>query len=925
MPTRPDSKSEPDAPSPSGRPFAVIAAAATTIATLIGFAYLFSVWAGSLEITAEDKLRLAAAQYIAGNVKVAGNLAAQVVLTGDTLAALDAEGKPTDELELPAEVAYGDEPPEEPDELPNDQEGWLPLQKFLIGAGLFHEAIEMELPADRRERLKEAVPYLAKANELGFPAGRSADGYRMLGIAHQELGDYEQSAQYLQDAIERDLTMRDELTPLLAISSARRPREDLSEAIEAIDEVLAQETLDRHRRTETELLKIQWLVQLKRFDEAARVIENAKTRIQPAVKVQDRWALNAADSLLLAHANRLVKQILSGIKPTLDDVLAAGVPTKAYTQVDDTQRAELLELIKDLNVMQREATPKRAAQSRLTAGQAFLLAGESSLALAEFTQVRQQRPFGEEGLEGGLSEMELLAEESRGDETLQTSRYLVREIIQSRHLNFTNQREVDFRRRVKNVLARLRRSGEYQSAVEIADAVTRLFGVDATAIEKAIAFRDWGEATLKDGRGPGGETSREAFEVARAKFREAGDAFSVAADQGFNTENYVTTLWSAIDAYQRGRHFSKSIVLLEKYLRYEERMRQPRGLVAHGRALLAEGQPAAAMKSLQTCILEFERDPMRYEARLLAAQAAADSEDNEQAKVLLLENLSDGKLTPQSPIWRDSLHTLGELLYAECDLAMLQSEEMELAQKIEAMRAIESKLTEALRRLNEAVERYWPSPRAQTNRYLFARGHFLAARLPEAEMQDESLLDTAKRDYRQKSNRFRQSALDQFTALIRFLDSQERDGELSEKQQAILRNSLLGQADTLKAMQRYVEAAEAYRDMSLRYLNEPPALEAILGQARMARLLGRDREAELLHAQAEDVLERIPATWDDHFDEMTRFDRDGWERYLKWMNKRNEQARGNKGDANILSFMFYIRLLAGQCQQVLPEQMDLAW
>lgn len=885
----------------------MIAATSTTIATLIGFAYLFSVWAGSTVISDEDKLRLAAAQYVAGNVKVAGNIASQVVLPGDRQRASAGVDQPAVELDIPEE--FPDELPEEesdddasegePEESADDSEGWLSLQKFLVGAGLFHEAIELELPADRRERLKEAVPYLEKANEEGFPPGRDADGFRMLGIAHQELGDYEKSTQYLQQAIERDLTMRAELKPLLAISSARRPLKDLSEAIAAVDEVLARESLDRQKRTETELLKIQWLIQLKRFEQAARVIENARTRIQPAVNVQDRWALNAADSLMLAHAHRVVEEVLAGIEPTLGDNYAAGVPTKSHRQVKPSQRSELTELIKDLTVMQREATPRVASQSRLTAGQALLLAGEPSLALAEFTQVRQQRPFGEEGLEGGLSEMELLAEQSLGEEALQTSRYLVREISQSRHLNFTNQRETDFRRRVKNVLARLRSSGQYESAVEIADAVSNLFGTAVAAMEKAIAYRDWGDAVLEEGRGPGGETSREAFETARAHFREAGDAFSIAAVEEFNTENYVPTLWSAIEAYQRGRHFSRSIGLLEKYLRYEERMRQPRGLVAHGRALLAEGQPSAAMKSLQTCIVEFERDPMRYEARLLAAQAAADSKDSEQAKVFLMENLNDGKLTPQSPVWRDSLHTLGELLYAESDLGVLQTKEMVLADKIETMRAIEPKLSEALRRLNEAVERYWPSPRAQTNRYLYARGQLLAAQLPEAEMQVDSLLDSAKRDFRQKSNRYRQAALDQFTVLIRFLDAQERDSDLSEKQQSIMRNSLLGQADTLKSMQRFVEAADAYRDMSLRYINEPPALEALLGQARMVRLLGRDREADLLLAQAEDILERIPETWDGRFEEMTRFDREGWKRYLKWMNKRNDQARVNTTSSSV--------------------------
>lgn len=879
--------------SSQGLPLPAIAAGVLTLSTLVGFAYLFSVWASSGEITPHEKLRMASAQYVAGNQIVAGNLANQVILDEENEDDVEVS---EDDVEVSEDAVIEDEVDEDNDEVTDDDENedaqvWLALKKFLSGAGTFYQAMQMELPRDRRNLLKEALPSLQAAQELGFPDGRSADGYRMLGIANKEMGDYEAATNYLQKAIDFDLTLQAELTPLLAISSARRPREDLDEAIQAINGILAQESLDVQKRTETELLKIQWLIDLKRFDEASRIIENAKTRIEPAVDVQERWALNAADSLLLMKAQRLVRQTLAGVVPPSGSVTIAGIPASVDDQVTQNQKDALADLRRELTVMQREAAPKTASLSRLTAAQALLLVGEMDLALAELSILRQQRPFGDEGLEGGLSEMELLAEQALGDEVLQTASYLVREINQSRHLNFTAKKETEFNARVINVLARLRATEEYGPAVETAGAVVSLFGEAESSIQKGVAFQDWGEATLKAGKSPGGDISREAFELARARFRGAGDAFATAAQEQFNTTKYVPTLWSAIDAYQRGRHFSKSIGLLEKYLRYEDRMKQPQGLVAHGRALLAEGQPEEAMKSLQTCIVEFPRDPMRYEAQLLAAQAAADSNDSEEAKALLQQNLVDGQLTPQSPIWRDSLHTLGELLYTESDLGTLATEELKLPEKIEALRKVEPKLTLALRRLNEATERYWPSPRSQAASYLFARGQLLAARLPDAEMENESLLDAAKRDLRQKSNRYRQTALDRFASLVRYLDNQQRDTELSEKQEATLRNSLLGQADTLKSMQRFTEAADAYRDMSLRYMNEPPALEALLGQARMVRLLGRDREADLLLNQAGVVLKKIDAKWDDRFEEMTRFNRGGWERYLTWINERNSQAR----------------------------------
>ncbi|EMI56241.1 hypothetical protein [Rhodopirellula sallentina] len=855
----PDPATTDDAQSDSGSSkisLSVATAGTAVLATMTGFAYLFSLWASSGEISPIQTLKIASSQYVAGNAVVAGELAASVELD---------------------------------EESETDQE-WMPLHSFFIGAGQFEKAMRLESPRARRKELQEAIPPLVNAETLGFPEGRAADGHRMLGMAYHQVGDYEAAAKHLQAAIDVDLTLRGELVPILAIARARRPREDLDEAIVAIDEYLNGESLDAEHQVEANLMKIDWLIQLRRFKQAQQTIEKSYKTIAPALQQHAGWSLAAQDELKLKDAELVIKRMLASVNRAHGERLIADIPARASKQIDADQREKLSEVLKELAVLQREAEPSLASRSRLTAAQAFLLSGQQDLALAELTQLRQQRPFREDGLEGGLSEMELLANFGKGPEAVQTAKYLVREMNQSRHLNFTQKKEAEFRARVTETLAVLRESGEYAAVVEIADSIPSLFGEAPALIEKAIAYRDWGDATLSAGRGRGDEVSREAFASARARFRGAGDAFASAAEIQFDTKEYVPTLWQAIDSYQRGRHFSKSIPLLENFLRYEDRLKQPAGLVAHGRALLAEGRPDEAMDSLQTCIIEFPRDPMRYEARLLAAQAAADSRDNEEAKRLLNENLSDGQLTPQSPVWRDSLFTLGELLYAESDLQTLAALALPLNERIEKLREIEPLLNDALRRLNEAVDRYWPLPRAQAAAYELARGQLLASRLPEAELESQDLLDAAQRDLRQKANRFRQSALDRFTAMVRFMDMEERDDDLSEKQNAILRNSLLGQADTLKSMRRYAEAAEAYRDMSLRYMNEPPALEALLGQSRMVRILGRDREADMLISQAAVVLDRISDQWDDRFDEMTRFSRDDWKNYLQWMIGRLDQA-----------------------------------
>ena len=120
--------------------------------------------------------------------------------------------------------------------------------------------------------------------------------------------------------------------------------------------------------------------------------------------------------------------------------------------------------------------------------------------------------------------------------------------------------------------------------------------------------------------------------------------------------------------------------------------------------------------------------------------------------------------------------------------------------------------------------------------------------------------------------------------------TREEEIRLPENEQRILRNCFIAEADVLQEMNRFDEAASVYRAIELRYMNEPPALEAIVGRANCLKSLGRRPEADLLIKQASVVLDRIPVEWNGRFTETTRYDRDGWKNLLTWMNQRIENA-----------------------------------
>ncbi len=151
----------------------------------------------------------------------------------------------------------------------------------------------------------------------------------------------------------------------------------------------------------------------------------------------------------------------------------------------------------------------------------------------------------------------------------------------------------------------------------------------------------------------------------------------------------------------------------------------------------------------------------------LSALAYAEKGDLEDAKRLLQDNLQDGELTPQSPAWRDSLLTLGELLYERGYRNHLVAEQSPATEKLRLLRENQPILEEAIRRLDEAVERYWPIPRAEAAAYLSARAHVMSSKWPRIESQLPEILDAARRTLRNQADQKLQTALDGFVRLQR--------------------------------------------------------------------------------------------------------------------------------------------------------------
>ncbi|WP_168564528.1 hypothetical protein [Crateriforma spongiae] len=911
-----------DAAAPkSGFPWPVVFVGIAGLSALMGFAGIASIWLGSGPPDDGRRLQLAMDQYLQGQPIIAGKIAEQVEL-GELESELPPEGDPGERIvEEPAEPP--DDPTENGDaaepavapETKDDAGSLRALRAFLVGAGKMALSESATGTAARREIHSDAVPYLKEASEKGFPDGREAEGNRLLGLALLSTGEYAAAADALDKAIERDQTMRRDLLPLLASAQLRLKIGGAQKSLDTIKTFLSLPTLSEEQQRQGQLIRTRALLAMARWQDAKAIIDGEFAKFNASDLATQTRLASFRDEFRLLNAQRQIDQTVEDFDLNESMASSAGGATgsSAWTSGRDEDprikqaiASRFEPVLVEMNRLQREAEPRIGSQARLLAARAYQLQGDLELAIAQLTSVRQQRPFGAAALVGGIREIELLADQGRGEEVVQTTRYMMHELGSTDRFDSSLITKDEFRKRLSAAIEVLRRKNEFESAIETARSLSPLYSSSESLEEEGQGYLQWAQATLADAAG--GEIDRSTFQVARHRYHSAGDAFHQAAKLRFNEPEYLDLLWSAIQAYQQGRHFSRSINMLQDYLRYEQRRRQPRGLIALGRALLAEDRAEEAIDAFETCIVEFERDPLRYDARLMAALASIELANREQrrrrlqdedaeavtdidaidyvqlAKDFLHANLQDGDLRPDSPAWRDSMYSLGELLYEQITVADLESSDQSDAEKIELYRQNDELLQETIRVLDEAVQRYWPERRAETTAYLLARTHALAARWAATEADDPSLLDAARRTSRQRSEAELLAALEGFTQLRQLYERREEEQPLSARADVILRNCLMSEADTLLEMGRLDEASTAYRAISLRYMNQPPALEAILGQAQCVRKMGRTREADLLIKQALSVLSKIPPELDSEFDRTTRFDRGGWQRYLQWMD-----------------------------------------
>ena len=716
-------------------------------------------------------------------------------------------------------------------DIPQDFGGAL----FVLGAVKAYQA-DSEWSIDRQRAMYlMAARYLRKSLALGVPEDRDIQAKYLLGLSLIRGNQPLPGISELLAILDEEGISQSEVHLLLTDAYQALPDPDLRSALKHNKELLKDEALTEEERAIARITQAELLGKLGRIREAIAVLKAVE-----GIPSQKARMKNISGQLSLQSALRLAPEV-----PERYDLLDQAI--------HDLSEAISLEPL--------DGTLNR--QSLYWIGKCQEALGDIEAAIDTFDRIGKQHGDTAESLVATLAQAKL-DQLSENPEQALTNYRLVLESIRdpvtyaNRLLSLT-----ELRRRLKQAHLRFVEAGQFDYSMALLEQFTPVFDlVEVTAL-RAKTHAKWGKQLLSETASSNRWRIPEIEKNARYHFRAAGTAYESLARLRFATSNYAEDLWNAAENYYQGHNFSHATRLLKEYLHHEAEINQALALLRLGQSQLAKDEAAEAARTLEECIELHPRDAVVFQARLECFHAYMRTGRHEEARQLLLTNLTGDNLKPKSSEWRASLFALGDYHHDRGDY------------------------TEAIKILDEAVQReddLQDSLTLNSKRTLLAR-YTIARSFHNASKEPAEVARTAKTESeRQKNRKLRDHNLEQ--ALQNYSDVQRLitingQGDNGDLERILLRNCYMMQGSVLFQLKRYQEARKAYSNISTLYVNEPFVMESFVHIANCWRRLNQPIKAKGTLEQAKLVLQRFPE--DTDFQLATNFNREEWKLLLDEM------------------------------------------
>ncbi len=734
----------------------------------------------------------------------------------------------------------------------------LSKREFLIGVSERKAAEGIVQRRIANEKNEQAVKHLEKSRELEFP-----DGY-------EGLGNY-----YLGMAL-FDLFRWDEAETSLEIAADRWPqgRGDAIERLVDID--LSYENPNPQKA----LARIGHWRSLPRS--SANEIDRTIVKEMQSLYADGEYAI--ASKLLASVPEE------SPYKPHAD-LIHGRCLQRLGESGDEPQRTEHLQAAmadfqRVLSSSKTHVTTRR--QSSLELARVIRDLGKKSQSVSAFSALRLSSPFEPESLVSGLEEIDGLIDLGRISDAADTLEHISKNFGE---LQWYKNDWVPFSKMQSQIVAsgeRMIASKEYSDAARFANNLPALCDELDRMRMKSKLYEQWATSLDQQKESP----------VGKAYHLLAAENFEALSSKLMRTPQYEDLLWRAIENYRLSGAFKKSNFLLENYyLRFESRENQPKGLLAMARNFNAMEQPESAINSLNRILNSNTSTSLLYDARLEAARLNAGKENYKEAEELLIQNLYLGDLAPSSPVWRESLFLLSDVLYRRGLRLFNQAQEAmmrEPGKAYENLAIVEKsydELNRSILRTNEGLTRFENDPRRLQTLYTMAKAYKMSASWPELLLKEErNASDDSISKWKALRKELLLEAKNAYAKIVQEIITSANSAANDSNTENLLRSSYFGVADLLYNSGSYEEAIDAYQEISAHFIGEPETLEAMTQISNAQKKLGKLPESLRTLEMAREVLSRIPPEKNGRFVAVTSHDRVGWQQYIDWLIKDH----GNK-------------------------------
>lgn len=731
-------------------------------------------------------------------------------------------------------------------DIPAEEKG---VPAYVLGTVMYEEALDEWQERERQAYFLLAARYLTEAQQAGFPHGREGNGYYLLGKSLHGCGRYAEALPPLLAALEKNGPRRTEICGLLADTYLSDRVPNLDQAAKYNAQYLADTKLSPEDRDAALLIQAKITFDLGRFEECQKQLDQFTPE-----------SAASAEVLLLRGRLKLKAEDFSGAR-------------------------EIFAKAQDLSF--RNGPLMRQAQYL----QGLSLRKSGDLLAAELLFSRNRRSYLDtpEGMASGLEEAEVQHQLGNEIEALAAYRRVLKQISQTPARLHPWVGDEELRERLDATVGEFLAEQQFDAAFELLQAVSTVFADAHTVEQLASLHQQWGDRLMAQAAAPQAENSADLRTQARSEYRLAGVDFGRLAHLRVATREYPNDLWRSAENYLRGQDYPSAIRVYQRHLENLNRAGRSPALTRIGECLLALNQPAEALQYVRECIEFFPKDPFVYQARLIAAEAEIELEHLDAARDLLIANLENESLTPQSREWRDSLFALGRVYYHNGMLHESASRRLGLHSPnssgqqagLKELELAHASFREAIERLDEAIQREPQSPHALEGRYLLAISHMQSAKLPKWQLNGVNI-ESTRVTLRRQLQRELSAAIGEFDQLKADLVAKQERADLTEVEQRILRNAYFGKADALFDLDMYEDAIQAYSSATNRYQQAPESLEAYVQIAVCQRKLDRLADSRRTLEQARLVLGRMPA--DASFLNTTRYDRNEWNELLTWLS-----------------------------------------